>query len=333
MYSEEDLNRGIKAGIFDAKSVASFRDFIASHRTTPRVDEEQFKLLRGFNDIFVVIASSILLFSLWWISSNINPLLSAVVVSSSAWILSELFVRRRKMPLPAIILLLLYAWALLWGSGYLFEVLLGIDEALSTTLASTVSIAGVYIHWRRFHVPITVAIGMATFILLSLSLLIALFPSMEDYLIFFLFIAGLGSFMVAMHWDSQDTQRLGAHADIAFWLHLLSSPLLVHSSFVMLGVFDDQDNGIATILSIIGIYLLLSIVSLIIDRRIFMISALLYVLYAFGKLFDSYGLIDHAFALAGSILGLYLLLLSLFWQPIRLWLLGHLSHKLRKKLP
>jgi hypothetical protein len=55
MYTEEDLNNAVKQTIFNQSSVDNFRQFIATSKNTNHVDEENFKLIGSFNDIFVVI--------------------------------------------------------------------------------------------------------------------------------------------------------------------------------------------------------------------------------------------------------------------------------------
>ena len=63
MYTDEDLDYAVKKGIFTGESVAEFRAQLSSSKNTPSVDEENFRLITGFNDIFVVIACMLLLFS------------------------------------------------------------------------------------------------------------------------------------------------------------------------------------------------------------------------------------------------------------------------------
>ncbi len=109
MYTNSDLNKAVKMGIFEEDSVDKFRQYIEQEKNTHSVDEENFRLVSGFNDIFVVIASLLLLISSGWIASAIGDSFSAVVVALLAWGLSEYFVRKRKMSFPAIILLIAFS--------------------------------------------------------------------------------------------------------------------------------------------------------------------------------------------------------------------------------
>lgn len=123
MYTDEDLNIAVSKGIFTESSFESFRSLQSSLKNSPSVDEENFRLVSGFNDIFVVIACLLLLFSSLWVFKAIDGALSASIFAILSWGLSEYFVRKRKMALPAIILLLSFisgVFSLLysWVSGF-----------------------------------------------------------------------------------------------------------------------------------------------------------------------------------------------------------------------
>jgi hypothetical protein len=64
-------------------------------------------------------------------------------------------------------------------------------------------------------------------------------------------------------------------------------------------------------------YIGIGMVSLWIDRRALMVSALGYVLYAFSALLQNSGLVSLGFALTALVVGCALLLLSAFWQRSR----------------
>jgi hypothetical protein len=68
-------------------------------------------------------------------------------------------------------------------------------------------------------------------------------------------------------------------------------------------------------------YAAIAVVSLVIDRRALMVSALGYVLYAFSALLKQYGSVSLGFALTALVIGSALLLLSAFWHSTRTALL------------
>src|SRR6476659_7490580 len=114
MYSEQDIENAVAAGAMTPATAAALRAHVEASRATPAVDEENFRLLTGFNDIFVTIAALILLFAVAWIGYTIPPHLEekgptpfmGAFVAVTAWLLAEYFTRQRRMALPSIILLL-----------------------------------------------------------------------------------------------------------------------------------------------------------------------------------------------------------------------------------
>ena len=97
MYTDNDLDLAIKKKILKAKDVIAFRSYFTQKLSLDIVDEENFKLITSFNDIFVTIASILFLFSMAWILGTIKPNLGAIAVSISSWGLSEIFIRRKRM--------------------------------------------------------------------------------------------------------------------------------------------------------------------------------------------------------------------------------------------
>ena len=61
MYTDEDLSQAVKNGILKQEAVDKFRLFISQQKNTQSADEENFRLITGFNDIFVSISAFILI--------------------------------------------------------------------------------------------------------------------------------------------------------------------------------------------------------------------------------------------------------------------------------
>lgn len=66
MYSQNDLDEAVGAGAITADAAQALRAFIDGQRGLSNVDDENFWLLTGFNDIFVNIAALIC----WWPSAG-----------------------------------------------------------------------------------------------------------------------------------------------------------------------------------------------------------------------------------------------------------------------
>jgi len=335
MYSDDDLNRAVKEGLFSTESVAAFRQKMDEQRHSSAVDEEQFRLIGGFNDFFVVIACALMLLSVSWIGSEVVSWFGAALAAATAWGLAEYFIRVRRMALPSIVLLLAFVVGVSmtvllflvgseWSSGNESPVV-----ALLSCLAGALA---AWLHWRRFQVPITVAAGAVTLVGALLFSLLALFPVLKEIVLLLVFVAGLLLFATAMWWDVSDRLRQTRRSDVAFWLHLAAAPLLVHPIFALLGVFDQQGSLLQALL--VGVlYLLIALLSISIDRRALMVSALVYVLYAITLLLKQYGVVSLSFAFAALLIGGGLLVLSAFWHRCRQGLLGLYSERLRGYFP
>ena len=328
MYTEEDIASAVDAGILSHETAQALREHVAGLRQAPAVDEEHFRLITGFNDIFVVIASLLLLVSVGGIAGVLADWFGAAAVAAVAWLLAEFFTRRRRMALPSIVLLLAFVSSVLGGAFLLPG---PSNEAQSLVIASALATLAAWLHWRRFQVPITVAAGAAALVTFALALLLWAVPGARQWLSAFAFMAGVMVFALAMYWDTRDTARVTRKSDVAFWLHLLAAPVLVHPVFAALGVFEGQmDLWRAAV--VIVLYLAIGFISLCIDRRALMVSALVYVMYAFSTLLEQYGVVSLSFAITALVIGSTLLLLSAFWHVSRARVLRRVPHAVQRRL-
>lgn len=318
MYSEDDLASAVKAGVLTEEAVNAFRLHIAHSKNSPVVDEEYFRLVTGFNDVFVVIACVLLLLSVHWIGASFASWLGACALAVVAWLLAEFFIIKRHMALPAIVLLTAFV-----GGVSAISVDFTDNLAIPTALAA----GAAWLHWLRFKVPITVATGMAALIVCIVTLLVNIAP-LERFTNLFLLVSGATVFFFALRWDASDIQRTTRKADVAFWLHLLAAPLLVHPVIDLLGFFDG-DTQLTHALAVVVLYIMVSLVSLAIDRRALMVSALAYVLYAFSTLLEQYGVVSLSFAITALFIGSALLLLSAFWHVSRTFVVKHCPVKVQ----
>ena len=364
MYSQTDLDEAVAAGALDAAAADKLRSHMERQSAFPSVDEEQFRLITGFNDIFVSIAATILLFAVGWIGQSIgaglgpqvdgngpSPL-APLLVAATAWGLAEFFTAKRRMALPSILLLLAFVGSILSASGFLLllgvtavmgaDVFDGGNERLATAiagsvgaLAAAITVSAAWLHWRRFRVPITIAAGAAAAAAVAVGVLVATIGPVDNldiWVLGFVLLLGVGMFLFAMRWDSSDPERRTRRSDVAFWLHLLAAPMIVHPVFTLLGL----NNGEASIgegLVVIALYVALGITALAIDRRALLVSALAYVLYALNRLFETFGAVELNVALTALVIGSALLLLSAFWHQARVEVVGRLPNGVRARLP
>ncbi|OAN52363.1 hypothetical protein A6A04_01345 [Paramagnetospirillum marisnigri] len=330
MYSDDDLDAAVKAGVMPAATATAFRDFMSQRHVPATVDEENLRLITSFNDLFVTIAAVLLLVALGWLLNKSHPALGGGAVAAFSWGFAEYFTRKRRMALPSIALLL----AFVLGVFAAALSLVGLDsfEKGGTAVAGCAALSALaaWGHWLRFRVPITVAAGACAAAGALLALGVGLVPALSDHVQILLFLAGLGLFSLAMHWDMRDRERRTRRSDVAFWLHLAAAPMIVHPAYSALG---GSDTGTRAALAAVAIYVVLAAVALVVDRRALLVSALAYVLYAAAELFKAAGSVESSLALTALVIGSALLMLSAFWHHARRLALTPLPQAWKDRLP
>jgi hypothetical protein len=355
MYSQQELDDAVASGVITADAADALRTHVEKQRATAIPDEEQFRLITGFNDIFVSIAAAILLFAVGWIGQSIGQStgiqlengpssLAPLAVAATAWGLALYFTARRRMALPSIILLLAFVGGVfataLFGLAQGFGAdRLDDNNVLGGTIAAASGIIGAgaaWLHWRRFYVPITIAAGAASVAAVAVGALLAILgqdpEQARNVVLGLVLFLGIGIFLFAMWWDASDRSRLTRRSDVAFWLHLLAAPMIVHPVFTLLGLTSGHIT-VAEGLAVVALYVVLGITALAVDRRALLVSALAYVLYALDELFRQFGAVELNVALTALVIGSALLLLSAFWHQARGMIVKPLPEGLRDKLP
>lgn len=336
MYSESDIDGAVAAGAISPDAAAALRRHVEASHAAPAVDEEHFRLLTGFNDIFVSIALILLLAALGQIGARLTPGLGGAFVAGAAWLLALYFTARRRMALPSILLLLAFVGGIAGGLIAAVETVRpgidGVAGALAMSATGLAALAAAWLHWRRFMVPITVAAGASALVVVAAGLAMAAMPEAPQSPWPVLLVCGIGVFALAMRWDMSDPRRETRRADVAFWLHLAAAPMIAHSIFKLLGVFDGE-IGAGIALVVLALYLVFAAIALAVDRRALLVSSLAYVLYAFYALFRSVGAVELGAAFTAFVIGSALLTLSAFWQPMRRIVVGWLSQPIRLRLP
>ncbi len=342
MYTEADLQSAVTAGVISHEAADALRAHAVGLRSAPSVDEEHFRLITGFNDIFVTIAAVLLLVAMGGIGQAIAPGLAGALIAAAAWGMAEFFTARRRMALPSIVLLLAFVGGLVAAPiELLAENGANLTDRTGTLVAAAIALfaaGGTWLHWLRFMVPITVAAGTAALVAMVLALIAAalmpLFPHDGEVVMMPLaFASGLAVFTLAMRWDMSDRKRETRRSDVAFWLHLLAAPLIAHPLFHAIGVTEGENIAPAAAIGVIAIYMAMGVVALAVDRRALLVSALAYVLVAMTMLLRQFDAVELNVALTGLVIGSALLTLSAFWTPIRHWVVDQLPQRLRSLVP
>ena len=355
MYSQQELDDAVAAGVLSADAAGALRAHVERQRSTVIPDEEQFRLITGFNDIFVTIAALLLLAAIGWIGFSIagphgdmygsevqtpfghGVAVAGLLVALASWGLAEYFTKQRRMALPSIVLLGSFVAgvaACLVGLG--IPLMPETDgERVGAAIASVTGIltaGAAYLHWQRFHVPITISALTGALVATAVALLLWAVPGAQDAMLWIILVSGVCVFAFAMWWDMSDRQRQTRRSDVAFWLHLSAAPMIAHSVFHLLGVMNNAVTAQSGLLVIL-LYVLFGIVALAVDRRALLVSSLAYVLFALDGLFRQAGAVSMSVALTALVIGSALLLLSAFWHSVRRIVVGTLPQDLQDRLP
>jgi hypothetical protein len=355
MIAEQDLQAAVAEGIIDQAQAVRIAHLArlrldAQGSTPPRLgdsvtaeagraidpDDERFRLIGGFNDVFVAIGVGLLAGALLGLSRVVGfGDAFAAIALVAAWGLSEVFARRMRLALPSILLAAMFC-----ASAALLVAQLTADRGLPSILyggwvlaAAAFSGAALLHHWR-FRVPIDMALVACGGIGLVLAGVSALAPALaQDYLNLILALCGLTVFALALRLDMRDPRRLTRRSDAAFWLHLLAAGLIVHPIFRGM-VSAAGSFTTTTSLIVLGVFAVLGIIALVIDRRALLVSALSYAGIAVAYLISQSVSGDLSLPLALLGLAALVLALSAGWRSLRRVLLPALPlGRWRDRLP
>lgn len=377
MLRDEDLQVAVAEGILTDAQAASLRALVAKRETARAVElghEERFTFLRSFNDFFFAVG--IALFgggmAFFALPTPAGGLIAAII----AWTLAELLVRRMRLVLPGILLACIFVvfftlampvdlWLL---SGWQQIDLATLQDWFTRTrlqavpamirgspflammIYALIGAAAAALFYLRFRLPFALLLIAGNLVSAAVAALyyvwtkpsetqILTFPS-SDVQSYVLLGCGLLTFIAAMAYDFSDRERLTRRADCAFWLHLLAAPLIVHS---LIKLVTPQLHTLTTpaALAILGIFVVLTVIAIAIDRRALLVAALIYVgtVISFGISSTTIPVGSqgdrHAFVLFTTLLllGSLVLILGVGWRVLRRLLLRILPSALGTRLP
>jgi len=312
------LEQAAQENIIAAEQIEPLFQFIQNQKTDALPDpllgggEQPIKFVRSFGDMFITLGIVLLV-----VAINLANLPGYYYLIPAAGFvgLAEWLVRVRRLALPGIAILISIIFfvskAIPFGNEN--AMILGFSALSLTSL----------LFYIRYKMP---------FSLLPFSLgLVALPVAMIGLSVFetpALFVSlGLLIFVAALWFDSQDTKRLTHLSDNAFWLYLLASPLIVHG--VMISLFMSNETWIHSMnieILMIIFFVVFFLLSLLIDRRVMLISTQLYMIYALTQLLqnnDNNTQDTMIYILVG--LGLFVIYFGTYWYKSRRLVFGFLS--------
>lgn len=269
------------------------------------------------------------------------------------WVLGELFARRRRLFLPAIAIVLGFSWFAFWGVASLyFGALLGreFEFDLSSGMPSKVRLgvltaagAGVLapaLFYARFRLPFSIGMAggaAAAFVILAV-VLVTLDESIFQLLPVLYLGLGCVLFAAGVIFDMRDPMRTTRFSDNGFWLHFAAAPFILAGSFGLVGLLfgsripiggfslaaaSGADSAVAQAVVTLFVVVVLGFISLLINRRALIVSALFTTAIALTIILGEFGL--EAGGLAAAVLlslGAFVLILGAGWATVRRTLLA-----------
>jgi hypothetical protein len=356
MAAIEILTRGVEQGIITAEQAQRLQALESVDEPFERTvspDDEQLRFISGFSDIFVTIGLAMFLGAIGYFAQQAGGKPGMwIAIAVTSWLLAEFFTRIRRMALPSIVLLIVFVVSVFLAASQLLGAamirppvinttpnvagsILNIDpnQPMALAAAAFLTVLLTALHYWRFRVPITIAAGCAALTGTVVGLISGLGPGLPPIAYnLAILICGLAIFALAMRFDMADPKRLTRRTDIAFWLHLLAAPLIVHSLIRGL-VANTQKLDPTAAIAIMVVFLALSFVAVLIDRRAMLVSGLSYAGIAFWTLIREAGFSDMTTPLTILALGAFVLLLSAGWRPLRAGILDIVPSALTRRLP
>lgn len=355
-----DLDAAAKAGLISEEQALKLRNFHAAARGETLADQERFGAIDGLSDVMTALGLFLAIGAMLAIAATNFSLITALPVALVCWWLAEMFTVRRKLTMTSFVLYIWYTIAttvfgfamvmfftgraLLQGPGGLLfttDTPLTPETSILTGLFATA--AGV-LYWRRFQVPVAYASTLFAALHVLTQVTRLMLPDAAGWVAnLVLLVSGLLFFAVAMAWDISDIRRETRRADVAFWLHAFAGFMIARAMFKMiyeLGSTTGWDrllrdayvppDSLAAV-AVICLVLLFAFVALAIDRRSLLVSSLGYVLPATAMLAGSSGVM--APVAAALVVGLALVVTSLFWRSMRKPIVEALPVALQAQLP
>jgi hypothetical protein len=350
MIDAGDLRAAVAAGTITERQAAALASLAGNRRAdraaTPPGDEP-FELFRGLNELFIVVGLVILAggwFGVWALALDgfghfrTGWIAGALASLALLALLSEYFVRRRRMVAPAILLTIgwgaaaLGLWAVALDAVSVFG---GVawDRAFGPLALTTATILA---FWLRYRVPFAMlGLAASAFAALVVALAASTDQAVTSQSLFRLsasgpfawgtLLFGLALFAVAMRFDISDRHRISLRSANGFWLHVAAAPAIVNTLALTL-----LDRGSADVnLLLAALLLLIAGVAVLIDRRSFLLAATGYVVVLITTSMEELS----GFAPAILALGAALVALGAGWQAVRRRMLAAVPDRLRDVLP
>lgn len=355
MLDNRDIEEAARDGVISRDAVRALRNRAAMARGAPAADEERFTGGIALADVMTGIG-------LWMalsVAAGVAVLLSPIAagfVAPVCWALAEYFTRRRRQLVASVVLfiffVLLVSMAAL-GVG-LFVVGVAQDGAaipmrptgmspIPALIVAASAMIACALWWTRFRLPIAYAAGVVALINVLVHVARIVWPAIDSAMVgLLLLLIGIGLFLLAMAWDMSDVRRETVRSDVAFWLHAAAGFQIAGASYRLLFGVAGAPVGWGRLYSFTPLpangpllacamllFALFCWVALVVDRRALLMSAMAFLV----KMQLQDGMLATGLPLTLALLGVAIILLSIFWTRLRGLALAPLPIMVQAQMP
>lgn len=345
MLNKNLLTDAVSKGILEPEQADALRQLENTAAQHPELaqkvdldaeDDEGFRFISGFNDIFLALGVVMVLYGIT-LSGIGTGVQGHAITGIVLWGLAEVFASWLKRSLPSMIVAAAFVYHMLslaniyllgteLPNNALFSGWPDIDVLLPLF---AVGIGSALVFYARFKLPFSLFLTGIQIIAVVIFLTTKnIDQNSVSFVISMVFITGISLFIFAMWFDTSDRLRQTRLSDNAFWLHLLASPLIVHSIMWQSTIWIvgyEQSNSLSGIKQIaptlagvvLVIFLLLMSVALIIDRKAMLVSSLIYVSIAVTYFITQQGTSLGTASFTPILIGIAIISLGVGWRSLR----------------
>jgi len=316
MITKRNLEKAAEKNIIQPEQIEPLYQFLHEQSADSVSDnrEEPLRFIRSFGDVFITVGVIFLMISinLTSVSGMYYFIPAAAFVLLAEWLVH---VRRLALPGMAILLSILF---------FVFKAITSENETSTLLGFAIIAVTSLLFYFRYkmpfSHLPLAASLVAMFIIMLDVN-------ALKNPIVFAVF--GIVIFVVAMWFDSRDTERVSHLSDSAFWLHLLASPLLVHG--LMLSMLTSEQAWLSVLnkeVMILSFFAVFFLTALFVDRRAMLISTQLYMIYAVTQILrDSSANTEDIVIFVLIALGMFVIYFGAYWYKSRRFIFGFLAGK------
>ncbi|NVK17713.1 MAG: hypothetical protein HWE30_03350 [Methylocystaceae bacterium] len=344
--NHDDLKAAIQREIINEQQysaivqIAKAREFAQKNLAD---EDEPFAIFLGFSEIFISIGLCILYAGTLGVLAFLSsPFASASLMAILSILLSHYFIKKRRMVLPSIIATSAFAITTIVALITMAEGMISNLTPSSLFVCSLIVFCLLIVMFRFYRFPYLAFIAGCTGLMSMLSLGGLVYTTEYEHitptkmldltvqpaLAASILLFGLITLIIGLYFDFRDPHRIGNASKTAFWLHLLAGPALLNV-FAFNLYYDG--NLISYALTAILLCLFV-IIALVIDRRSFISTGIIYMSFLLSWATKSIGIDTDYISL--FILGLAITVLATWWHAWRHRLMNFLPEfRFKDRLP